>query len=89
MLGSCQGTCDYTCASTCQTGVGMYADVEGDIVENLGEETNIYFRFVGASCILSTNSFIEVEPGSKIKVAFNFNKIHLFDKDTEKSIIYY
>lgn len=57
-----------------------------DHVENLGEEINLYFDFVGTTCIVSVSSLVQTKVGSKIEVAFDFSKIHLFDKDTQQLI---
>lgn len=57
-----------------------------DHVENLGEETNLYFNFAGSNCIISVSSLMQTQVGNKIEVAFDFSKIHLFDKDTQNLI---
>ena len=61
------------------------ADV--DVVEKLGSETFLYLKCGEESVTAKVAPNSTAVPGDKIKVAFNPNKIHLFDKDTEQSII--
>jgi multiple sugar transport system ATP-binding protein len=58
-----------------------------EVIEHMGSETFLYLECEG------NNVTARVEPTSKaktdenIKIAMNVNEMHLFDKDTEKSII--
>ena len=66
----------------------MLVDAKVDVVEMLGSETLLYLTIEGAK----TSMIARVNPRSKakvndiIKVAFDTNKVHLFDKETEKTI---
>ena len=60
------------------------ADV--DVVERLGSVTYLYAQCEGNSIIASVQPRSTVKTGDHIKLAFDVNRIHLFDKDTEKVI---
>ena len=64
-------------------------DAKVEIVEMLGSETLLYLKVDGTkgtvTAKVSPNS--KVRPGDEIKVAINANKIHVFDRETEKTII--
>ncbi len=62
------------------------ADVE--LTEMMGAETYIYLKIAGVSAISRVNRRSTAAAGDKIKVAFDANKIHLFDKETEKAILH-
>ena len=61
------------------------ADVE--VTELMGAETYLYLKIEGKNFTARVNPRTTAAPGDSIKVAFDVNKIHLFDKDTEKTII--
>lgn len=63
----------------------MEAKVE--ITEMLGAETNLYLELDGIEIIARVNPRTKAKPEDVIKIAFDANKIHLFDKETEKTII--
>jgi len=60
-----------------------------DVVEMLGSETLLFLTIEGAK----QNIVARVNPRSKakvndiVKVAFDTNRVHLFDKETEKTIV--
>lgn len=58
-----------------------------DVTELMGAETYLYLTIEGASFIAKVNPRTTAKPGDRIKVAFEGNKIHLFDKETEKAIL--
>jgi len=64
-------------------------DVGVEVVELMGSETYLYLKMEGKD----GNVTARVPPTSKarvgdtVKVAFNANKVHIFDKETEMSII--
>jgi len=60
-----------------------------DLVEMLGAETFLYMIIDGSSSTVTArvNARSKTKTGDVIKVAFDANKIHLFDKDTERTII--
>lgn len=64
-------------------------DADVEVVEMLGSETLLYMNIEGANTniIAKVNPRTKARANDKIKVAFDANKIHLFDKDTEGTII--
>lgn len=63
--------------------------VEGkiEVVEMLGSETLLYMVVEGVDFTAKVNPRTKAKPGDVVKVAIDTNKIHLFDKDTEKTIM--
>ncbi|MCI5631854.1 MAG: sugar ABC transporter ATP-binding protein, partial [Bacilli bacterium] len=61
-----------------------YYDTEVDISELLGSEVLVHFNFDDVHFCAKTNK--DIEDHTKIKIAFNIDKIHAFDKDTELAI---
>ncbi len=64
--------------------------------EELGTETLVYgdidmngdgFSETGTRVIIKTGGFREFQPDTVCEAALNFEKIHLFDKETEESIM--
>lgn len=60
------------------------ADVE--VVEMMGSETYLYLVCEGKNFTARVAPTSTAKPGDKIKIALDAKKIHLFDKDTEKTI---
>lgn len=58
-----------------------------DVVEAMGAETNLYFNIDGINCIAKVNPRSVAKTGDTVSVAFDTNKIHLFDKETEVTIL--
>ena len=54
--------------------------------ELLGAEVMLYFTVGGANMSAKVASDTTARYGDKIKVAFDVNKIHVFDKETELTI---
>ena len=63
-------------------------DVEVDNTEMMGAETYLYLLLAGSPMIARVNRRTTAKNGDTIKVAFDAQKIHLFDKDTEIAIIH-
>jgi multiple sugar transport system ATP-binding protein len=61
------------------------ADV--DVTELMGAETYLYLNCEGNSITARVEPTSVAKAGDKIKIAFNLNKLHLFDKETEKTIM--
>lgn len=57
-----------------------------EVIEMLGSETLLYLFIEDISVTARVNPRTTARTGDTIKVAFDTNKIHLFDKDTEKVI---
>ena len=60
------------------------ADVE--VTELMGAETYLYMNCEGQSINARVAPTNTAKPGDKITIAFETDKIHLFDKDTEITI---
>lgn len=61
------------------------ADVE--VTELMGAETYLYLACEGNSITARVDPTSTAKTGDKIKIAFELNKLHLFDKQTEKAIL--
>jgi multiple sugar transport system ATP-binding protein len=70
--------------SNATTGI---ADCDVDITEMMGAETYLYLTCGGSPVIARVSPRSTAKAGDKIKVAFDPTKIHLFDKETEETII--
>jgi multiple sugar transport system ATP-binding protein len=57
-----------------------------DVVELLGAETLLYLTVAGNSMIARVDPRSTARAGDTIKIALDPNRIHLFDKETEKAI---
>jgi multiple sugar transport system ATP-binding protein len=62
-------------------------DAKVELVENLGSETYLYLVIDEVDFTARVNPRTKARAGDSIKVAFDTNRIHLFDKETEKTII--
>ena len=60
---------------------------EVEVTELMGAETYLYLKIEGKNFTARVNPRTTARPGDTIKVAFDANKVHLFDKDTEVTII--
>ena len=69
--------------SSATTGV-IECDVE--VTEMMGSETYLYLSCDGNPMIARVDPRSTAKAGDKIKVALDVNRIHLFDKETEKVI---
>ncbi len=61
------------------------ADVE--VTELMGAETYLYLNCEGNSITARVEPTSTAKTGDKIKIAFELDKLHLFDKQTEKTIL--
>ena len=61
-------------------------DAEVEVVEFMGHETYLYLKCQGRDFIARVAQRSNAKVGDKIKVALDTPKIHLFDKETEKTI---
>jgi multiple sugar transport system ATP-binding protein len=60
---------------------------EVEVVEMLGSETLLHMFIEGVACTARVNPRTKTRSGDTIKVAIDTNRVHLFDKDTEKTIV--
>jgi len=70
--------------SNATTGI-INADVE--ITEMMGAETYLYLLCEGVSMTARVSPRSTARPGDNIRVALDPNRIHIFDKETEKAIV--
>ncbi|MBE7029315.1 MAG: sn-glycerol-3-phosphate ABC transporter ATP-binding protein UgpC [Ruminococcaceae bacterium] len=62
-------------------------DMLVEVAEFMGSERYLYLDFEGKKFTARVNPRSTAQPTQVIKVALDLNKIHLFDKETEKVII--
>ena len=62
-------------------------DADVIVTEPMGAETYLFLKIGETQFNARVNPRTTAKPGDKIKVAFDISKIHLFDKETEKTII--
>ncbi len=70
--------------STAKTGV---IDTTVEVTEMMGAETYLYINCEGIPLTARVSPRSTARPQDKIKVAIDPNRIHIFDKETEKSLI--
>ena len=70
--------------SNASTGV---VDATVEITEMMGAETYLYLVCAGVSLTARVDPRSTARPQDEIKIALDPNKIHLFDKETEETII--
>lgn len=63
-------------------------NVKVEVTELLGSDLNVYFSFKGRQYIAKADAHVELKFNQNISVAFDMDKLHLFDKETEKSILF-
>ena len=69
--------------SSVSTGI-VDADVE--VTEMMGAETYLYLNVEGVNLTARVSARSTARPGDNVKVAFDMNNIHIFDKETETTI---
>lgn len=62
-------------------------EVKVEVTELMGAETYLYLDLEGTQITARVDPRSTAKQGDTVKVAFDINKIHLFDKETEKVII--
>jgi multiple sugar transport system ATP-binding protein len=62
-------------------------EAEVDLTEMLGAEVNLFLLLNGSQITARVDPRTTAKVGDKIKVALDVNQIHLFDKETELSIL--
>ncbi len=63
-------------------------DAEVDLTEMMGAETYLYLKIAGIPVISRVNRRTTAKAGDLIKAVIDVNKVHLFDKETERAIIH-
>ena len=59
-----------------------------DVTEMLGAETYLYLTVAGLPITARVNQRSTAKVNDTLKIVFDVNKMHLFDKDTELVIIH-
>jgi len=69
--------------------LGLIRSIEAqvEVMELMGAETYIYMTSEGANIVARVNGSSFAKAGDKIKIALDVSKIHIFDKETENTII--
>ena len=58
-----------------------------EVTENMGADTNIYMVKGNTNIVARVNGTSKAVVGDKIKIALDASKIHIFDKETENTVI--
>ncbi|NLJ31653.1 MAG: sn-glycerol-3-phosphate ABC transporter ATP-binding protein UgpC [Clostridiales bacterium] len=66
---------------------GNVIDADVEVTELMGAETYLYLNCEGNSITARVEPTSTAKSGDKIKIAFELNKLHMFDKQTEKTIL--
>ena len=61
-------------------------DAEVEVTELLGAELNLYTFVGGQNVTARVNARTNAKIGDKLKLAFDLNRMHFFDKETEQNI---
>ncbi len=62
-------------------------EAQVEVTELMGAETYIYMSKENTNIVARVNGSSRAKAGDKIKIALDTNKIHIFDKETENTII--
>lgn len=62
-------------------------DAQVEVTELMGAETYIYLKKGNANITARVNGTSKAKSGDKIKVALDTDKIHIFDKETELTVL--
>lgn len=57
-----------------------------EVTEMMGSETYLYLNIFGNNAIARVDARSKAKAGDEVNLAFDTNRIHLFDKETEKTI---
>ena len=58
-----------------------------EVTEQLGSETFLYLQISGKAFTAKVNQRSTAKLGDTIKIAFDTNKLHIFDKETEVTVV--
>ncbi|TDM05237.1 ABC transporter ATP-binding protein [Macrococcus lamae] len=61
-------------------------EAEIEVVELLGAESILFTNFAGSELIAKLDSRFDYQVGDKVQLAFDVNKLHFFDAQTEERI---
>jgi multiple sugar transport system ATP-binding protein len=60
-----------------------------EVVEHMGSEVYLHLNVAGQTMIARVNSRFDVKIGSSLTLAFDVNKVHIFNAETEEAIGFY
>ena len=63
-------------------------DAEINVYELLGAEVFLYFDFAGTPMTARVDPATTARTGSRVRFALDVEKLHIFDKETEKAIVH-
>ncbi len=66
---------------------GAHVTCEVEVTELMGAETYLYLNCEGNAVTARVEPTSTAKPGDKCKIAFDLNKMHVFDKETEVTIL--
>jgi multiple sugar transport system ATP-binding protein len=69
------------------TEVGSVVEASVEVTELMGAETYIYLSKGKANMVARVNGTSKAKAGDKIKISFDTDKIHIFDKETELTVL--
>ena len=58
-----------------------------DVIEMIGSESYLYMNFGDLQVTIRINTSDDYERDQRAYMEFDLNKLHIFDKDTEKNIL--
>jgi multiple sugar transport system ATP-binding protein len=58
-----------------------------DVVEPMGSEIYLYVIVAKTDLVVRVPAYVHAEPHQPMELVVNLNRLHLFDKDTERSIL--
>nr|WP_106783492.1 sn-glycerol-3-phosphate ABC transporter ATP-binding protein UgpC [Lysinibacillus timonensis] len=62
---------------------GATVKIDVELAELTGADLTVYSTIEGQNLVATIDPRTEVKPGDKLELAFNMNKAHFFDKETE------
>jgi multiple sugar transport system ATP-binding protein len=71
--------------ATASTGI---IDCDVDVTEMMGAETYLYLTLGDVNMTARVSPRSTAKPGDTIKIAIDVNSVHIFDKETEKSMLF-
>ena len=63
------------------------AEADVEVTELMGAETYLYLNCEGNAITARVDPASTAKPGDRVKIAFDLRKMHVFDKETEKTIL--
>jgi multiple sugar transport system ATP-binding protein len=68
---------------------GSIVNAHIDVAENLGHEMFLYLNGIGKETVVArVDGRAGLKEGTNVKLAFDMNKAHIFDKESELSVFY-